>query len=83
MVKHGDSGVITLSDFVKATDLPVEDRIEFLKSVTGGDFIEGRQGHPSRFVFGKALEKWKHKEAYRREWRIKNGRDPETGRLLR
>lgn len=80
MKDNRDEGVITLSEFIEqipdANQLGV---MEFLKNSPQGDFIAGRRGHPSRFVFGEAQEKWKHSEAIRRQWRIDNGRNPETG----
>ena len=44
--------------------------------------IVGRRGHPTRFVFGEALDKWVHQEEIRRQWRIRNNRNPETGTPL-
>ena len=82
MQKRESVGVITLKEFVNKTGLSLEAAITFLKNKSYGDYINGRQGHPSRFVFGPAQDKWVHQELIRAEWRKTNGRDPLTGRLL-
>lgn len=84
LMESREDGVITLELFNKHLPLHMKgpDAVEFLQNSPKGDFIVGRQGHPSRFVFGEALEKWNHQEDVRSEWRKRNGRDPETGRLL-
>lgn len=80
LMKKNDEQTITVDDMVSR--LPGADRLEvadFMSRQPGGDFIAGRRGHPGRFVFGEALKKWKHSEARRREWRIRNGLNPKTG----
>ena len=79
---HESLGIITLKEFIKQTDCPPQVAVDFLRKTRKGDFIEGRRGHPSRFVFGEAQEKWIYQELRRAEWRERNGRDPLTGRLL-
>lgn len=83
MEKHHNDQTITLGEVIRRSGQPVQDVIDFLKNSKQGDFIAGRRGHPSRFVFGDAQEKWEHSEEIRREWRIRNGRNPLTGTLIR
>ncbi len=82
LMRNNNAGTVTLDQMVKKTGVDRSEVTEFLQNVDGGTFIAGRRGHPSRFVFGEALEKWNHQEEIRREWRITNGRNPETGTLL-
>lgn len=79
MNKNVKTGIITLDKFRRATGETVEDCVNFLKTVSKGDYVAGRRGHPSRFVFGDTFNKWVHQEAIRAEWRVRNGRDPVTG----
>lgn len=80
LMNKSKDGVITLEKFTKAFPAALRSGcVDFLRKAHGGDFIEGRRGHPSRFVFGEALEHWNHQEEIRREWRIRNGKNPETG----
>ena len=83
MLKRVSVGVITLKEFINKTGCSISAAVEFLKGKNTGDFINGRQGHPSRFVFGEAQEKWIHQEVIRADWRKTNGRDPITGTLLK
>lgn len=83
MEKHHNDQTITLGEVIRRSGQPAQDVIDFLKNSKQGDFIAGRRGHPSRFVFGDAQEKWEHSEEIRREWRIRNGRNPLTGTLIR
>jgi len=77
-------GIITLEKFTRAFPAALRSGcVGFLRAASGGDFIEGRRGHPSRFVFGEALDRWNHQEEVRREWRIRNHKNPDTGGPIR
>lgn len=88
LTQNNEEGIITVDDMaVRLTPKGVElsEIVEFLRSApkSQGDFIEGRRGHPSRFVFGEAFDKWKYQEARRVEWRKANGLNPLTGGPLK
>lgn len=86
MRKSGELETVTLDDMVaRNPKVPVEEIVDFLKGLpkSKGDFIAGRRGHPSRFVFGDAQEKWNHMEVVRAEWRKRNGLNPATGGPLK
>lgn len=83
LMKNNEEETIELDEMCDR--LPGVDRMEvqtFMEKQPGGDFIAGRRGHSSRFVYGAALAKWKHQEEIRREWRIRNNMDPKTGTPL-
>lgn len=68
------SGVITFTNFCRRVpDADKEGCLNFLQSSNKGSFVVGRRGHPSRFVFGAAEEKWKHQELVRADWRKRQG----------
>lgn len=80
MMNKSKDGTIPLDKFIRSFPTALRSGcVEFLRKAHGGAFIEGRRGHPSRFVFGEAHDHWKHQEEIRREWRIRNGKNPETG----
>lgn len=82
MRKSGELETVTLDELTaRLPRIPVEEIVDFLKGLpkSKGDFIAGRRGHPSRFVFGDAQERWNHSEVVRAEWRKRNGLNPATG----
>jgi|SRR5579862_7430508 len=86
MRKNADTQTVTLDEFMERhPKIPVEEMIDFLDGLpkTKGDFIAGRRGHPSRYVFGEAHQKWLHMEVVRAEWRKRNGLNPATGGPLK
>lgn len=69
--------MIPLNKFHKAVTkvipgIQIGTSINFLRHAPGGWFVEGRRGHPSRFVFGQAFEDYRKSELRRREWRREN-----------
>lgn len=86
MRKSGELETVTLDELTaRFPKMPVDEIVDFLKGLpkSKGDFIAGRRGHPSRFVFGDAQEKWNHMEVVRAEWRKRNGLNPATGGPLK
>ncbi len=83
MKKHGKDETIELGEVLSKTNESPEIVVDYLKNSGQGSFIAGRRGHPSRFVFGDVKDKWEHSEFIRAQWRIRNGRNPETGTLLK
>ncbi len=81
LMKNNPEQTVTVDDMVDRLPKINPTDIElFMQTAPGGDFIAGRRGHPSRFVFGEALEKWRHQEEIRAEWRKRNGFTPTGGR---
>lgn len=80
--QHSEDTTFTLDEFMDKTRVDVDTAIDFLESRKDGEVIQGRRGHPTRFVFGESWSKWIDSMNYRRQWRKDNGRDPHTGRLL-
>jgi hypothetical protein len=86
MRKSGELETVTLDELTaRFPKIATEEIVDFLKGLpkAKGDFIAGRRGHPSRFVFGDAQEKWNHMEVVRAEWRKRNGLNPATGGPLK
>lgn len=82
MRKSGELETVTLDELTaRFPKIPVDEIVEFLQRLpkTKGDFIAGRRGHPSRYVFGEEHQRWLHQEVRRAEWRKKNGLNPATG----
>lgn len=82
MKRSGELETVTLDEMVaRHPKIATEEIVDFLKGLpkSKGDFIAGRRGHPSRFVFGDAQERWNHMEVVRAEWRKRNGLNPATG----
>jgi len=71
-----EGGEIPLTKFARASGLGNEEALDFLRTATGGCYVEGRRGHKSRFLHGEAFDKFRHQEEIRREWRKKQGLPP-------
>lgn len=82
MRKSGELETVTLDELTaRFPKIATDEIVDFLRGLpkSKGDFIAGRRGHPSRFVFGEEQQRWNHSEVRRAEWRKANGLNPATG----
>ncbi len=61
------SGKLTLDQIVAGGKIDKYEAVELLKKSTAGQFITGRRGHPSRFVWGDEQLKEAHIPSTRKQ----------------